>query len=140
MALEGIIGKANRALALLNNRMRVAGGFQFRTTKHLGSLALYKCHEHLTQGFKILLRVGKVCPVANLIGESGWIPLIALIRFNNVQSKELQIWRSSVEYSNSETGGFLFYRQLKSEQVPVSGSWHPSTPMPDSLGYLASPK
>ena len=31
VCLEGIINKANRALALLNHRMRVTGGFHFRT-------------------------------------------------------------------------------------------------------------
>ena len=31
MFLEGIVSKVNRTLALLNHRMRVTGGFHFRT-------------------------------------------------------------------------------------------------------------
>ena len=98
VSLEGIINKENRALALLNHRMRVVGGFHFRTyTLLFNQLVLpivitnafilgHKDSVKITsiqhKALRYFLRVGKMCPIAGLIGETGWIPFKALITVN----------------------------------------------------------
>ena len=98
VCLEGIICKANRALALLNHRMRVTGGFHFRTYTLLfnqlvqpivmsnaciwGHKNSIKVMGIQHKALRYFLGVGKVCPVVGLFGETGWIPFNALIKFN----------------------------------------------------------
>lgn len=85
VCLEGIVSKANRALALLNHRMRVTGGFHFRTYTllfnqlvqpivmsnaciwgHKDSLKVMGIQHRALRYF---LGVGKMCPVVGLFGE-----------------------------------------------------------------------
>ena len=97
-SLEVVITKANRALALLNHRMRATGGFHFKTYSLLfnqlvqpiimtnaciwGHREYPKITNIQHRALRYFLGVGKTCPIVGLFGETGWIPFRALIRFN----------------------------------------------------------
>ena len=94
-SVEVVITEANRALALLNHRMRATGGFHFKTYSLLfnqlvqptnaciwGHREYPKIMNIQHRALKYFLGVGKTCPIVGLFGETGWIPFRALIRFN----------------------------------------------------------
>lgn len=98
VSVEGIIHKANRALALLNHRMRATGGFHFETYTLLftqlvqpiimtnaciwGHKVLPKIMSIQHRALRCFLGVNKTCPLAGLFGETGWIPFKAYIDFS----------------------------------------------------------
>ena len=97
-SLENIVCKANRALALLNHRMRATGGFHLKTYTLLfnqlvqpiimtnaciwGHKEYPKIANIQHRAMRFFLGVGKTCPIGGLFGEMGWIPLRGLIKFN----------------------------------------------------------
>ena len=96
--MENIACKANRALALLNHRMRATRGFHLKTYTLLfnqlvqpiimtnvciwGHKEYPKIANIQHSVMRFFLGVGKTCPIGGLFGEMGWIPLRGLIKFN----------------------------------------------------------
>jgi hypothetical protein len=98
IALDEICTKANRALVLLNHRVRACGGLP----ENIYSLLFKQLVEPIIMcnaciwghyenknvlniqlsALRFLLGVGKACPKAGLFGETGWVPFIMNIRFS----------------------------------------------------------
>ena len=104
LAFQELVKKANRALALLNHRARMCGGLHTNTYTMLFNQLVQPiilCNACIWghtvsrsilgiqySAMRYLLGVGKVCPIAGLFGETGWIPLamaikFQILRFNN---------------------------------------------------------
>ena len=97
-SLEHIVCKANRAIALLNHRMRATRGFHLKTyTLPFNQLVQpiimtnaciwgHKEYPRIAnlqhRAMRFFLGVGKTCPTGGLFGEMGWIPHRGLIKFN----------------------------------------------------------
>ena len=98
IALQEVQKKASRALALLNIRARVCGGFHFNTYSMLFNQLvqpIIMCNACIwghtdsktlasiqVNAFKFVLEVGKACSIAGLFRESGWVPHSMTVRFN----------------------------------------------------------
>ena len=99
-AIEEIHKKANRALALLNHRARMCGGFHFDTYSMLFKQLvqpIIMCNASIWghtesrmiagiqhNALRFVLGVGKACPLAGLFGETGWVPLSMMLKFSIV--------------------------------------------------------
>lgn len=95
-SVDRVVNSANRALALLNHRTRIAGGFHYETYSTLFSQLVQsiiltnaciwghkECGKVYTiqkRAMRFFLGVGISCPNAGIFGELGWIPIRAHIR------------------------------------------------------------
>lgn len=89
-AIDEIHRKSNRALALLNHRAKMCGGFHFNTYSMLFNQlvqSMIMCNACIwghtdskalasiqLNALRFFLGVGKACPIAGPFGESGWVP------------------------------------------------------------------
>ena len=104
LALQEIVKKANRALALLNHRARACGELHTNTYTMLFNqlvqpvIMCNACIWGHTENksilgiqysaMRFLLGVGKVCPIAGLFGETGWVPLAMTIKFQILRFRD----------------------------------------------------
>ncbi len=90
--------KANRALDLLNYRVRSCGGLHFKSYTLLFNQLVQSIvmansfiwgHKQFSEilgvqykALRFFLGVGKACPIVGLFGETGWVPFRATVKFN----------------------------------------------------------
>ena len=125
LAFQEIGKKANRALALLNHRARMCRGLHTNTyTMLFNQLVqpIIMCNAGIWghtenksilgiqySAMRFLLGVGKVCPIAGLFGETGWVPLTMAIKFQILRlrdrirrmdgsrlTKKVHVWSESI--------------------------------------------
>ena len=96
--------KVNRALALLNLRVRACGGLHFNTYSLLFNQlvqSIIMCNACIwghteskllasiqLNALRFVLGVGKACPIAGLFGEAGWVPYSMMVKFNIVRCRK----------------------------------------------------